>query len=108
MKENIDFVSIVKSLLEEEKYIKLLTDIARENNSKEISLERHFKEIANKYCLIILLIGLSNGSELCEYKIIVKGKLIKINSKKFEAKYKTYIESVKSRKQEIIEEFSKK
>ena len=36
MKENIDFVSIVKSLLEEEEYIKLLTDIAKENNNKEI------------------------------------------------------------------------
>ncbi len=102
MKENIDFVSIVKSLLEEEEYIKLLTDIAKENNNKEICLERFFEEIVNKYCLIILIIGLSKKIDIYKYKLTFNKKIIEIDAKQFATKYKTYIKCIEDKKFKII------
>ena len=102
--KNINFVEIIKDILGEETYLQLLKDISMENIDKDISYEKFFDEIANKYCFIILLIGFSKRIDINTYYIEKENPIIKLQVREFVNRYKKYIKQVENKKFEILKD----
>ncbi len=102
--KNINFVEIIKDILGEETYLQLLKDISMENIDKDISYEKFFDEIANKYCFIILLIGFSKRIDINTYYIEKEKPIIKFQVREFVNRYKKYIKQVENKKFEILKD----
>lgn len=102
--KNINFVEIIKDILGEETYLQLLKDISMENIDKDISYEKFFDKIANKYCFIILLIGFSKRIDINTYYIEKEKPIIKLQVREFVNRYKKYIKLVENKKFEILKD----
>lgn len=100
MSKGINFVDIIKDILGENEYLELLKDISIEYIDCNISFEHFFDEVANKYCFIILLVGLSKKVNIGIYNFGDK----KIDSDNFARKYKRYIKIIENKKFEFLKD----
>ena len=98
MIKELNYVEIVKSILGEELYVKLLMDVAKENNQNEVGLVDYFNEVFNKYCFILLMLGTNKMIDINTFKLNFNEKDIKIDSKEFMKKYGKYIKVIEEKK----------
>lgn len=103
MKSKINFVNLIKDILDENQYLELLKDIAMENVNSDVTFDEFFNKVANKYCFIILIIGFSKRVELETYAIDNTNN-VKIKPEVFAKKYEKYIKQVENMKFELLKD----
>lgn len=103
MKSKINFVNLIKDILDENQYLELLKDIAMENVNSGVTFDEFFYKVANKYCFIILIIGFSKRVELETYAIDNTNN-VKIKPEVFAKKYEKYIKQVENMKFELLKD----
>lgn len=104
MEENINFADIIKILIGDEKYLELLTKIAKENGDKNIPIDEFYKTIFNQYCFIILTIGFSKKVEVDKYKLKASSCNIELPANELATDYKEYIKLIEDKKFKWIRE----
>lgn len=103
MKSKINFVNLIKDILDENQYLELLKDIVMENVNSDVTFDEFFNKVANKYCFIILIIGFSKRVELETYAIDNTNN-VKIKPEVFAKKYEKYIKQVENMKFELLKD----
>ncbi len=103
MKENVNFADIVKVLIGNEKYMKLLMQVVKDNYNQNISLDSFLEDIFNKYCFIILIIGVSKKIEIEKYKIKAVRYTKEIVTRKFVKEYEEYIKIIEDEKFKMLQ-----
>jgi len=104
MEENINFADIIKILIGDEKYLELLTKIAKENGDKNIPIDEFYKNIFNKYCFIIFTIGFSKKVEVEKYKVRTSSCKIELSTNQVATDYEEYIKLIENKKFRWIKE----
>lgn len=104
MEENINFADIIKILMGDEKYLELLTKIAKENENQNIPIDEFYKTIFNQYCFIILTIGFSKKIEVKKYKLKTSSCKIELLANEVAIDYEEYIKLIEDKKFEWIRE----
>lgn len=105
MKRELNYVEIVKNILGDNLYFKLITDVAKENNKDEVELVDYFDEIFNKYCFILLTLGTNKMVDIDTFKLKYNGKNIELDSTEFVKKYKEYIKIIENKKFQKLQTF---
>lgn len=97
--------SIIKLILGEEFYTRLITDIIREYGDTKLKIHEA-EPILESYFKAILLIGFSKKKiEIDYYKIHLNSKQnIEINTKKFCRDYEAYINKIENFKIELLKQ----
>lgn len=103
MKSKINFVNLIKDILGENQYLELLKDIAMENVNSDVTFDKFFSKVANKYCFIILIIGFSKRVEVETYAIDNTNN-VRIKPEVFAKKYEKYIKQVENMKFEFLKD----
>ena len=90
----VNYTSIANELLGNELYCKFLKEIAKEN--KGMNLCDFGKEVMEKCCFLIVMLGTSKNIKLDNIKICLENETIDISCKEFAEKYKTFVTKVES------------
>lgn len=103
MRKIINYANIINLILGEEQYKLLLTEVAKENN-RNSSLDSFFDEVFNKYCFVILMLGMSKKVEIGKYKFRTNLKTIEKSSFEFAKKYEKYVKIIENEKFNFIKD----
>ena len=90
--ERLMYADMAKKLLGDELYLKLLTEISKENSLDD--LINYGKEVIDKCCLIIIMFGMSNKIKMDNVKLCLGERIIQISCKEFSNKYLNYIKEI--------------
>lgn len=101
MENKKNFVNIIKDIIGDGKYLKLLEEISKENKEK-VSLDEFYDVVVNNYCFLILMLGFSKRVDIDNYKLKTNNITLELNCSNFANKYKTYIKMVESEKFKTI------
>lgn len=103
MEKKLNYASIIKRILGDEIYFKLLLKVTKETEQNNIDLVNYFDKIFNMHCLIILLLATSKKAITNAFKLKIKDNIIKVDNKEFASKYKKYIKTIENKEFKIIE-----
>jgi len=92
--EKVNYANIANELLGDELYCKFIKEIAKENKGGNIV--EYGKEVLNKCCFLILMIGMSKEVKLDTVKICAGKDIVEISCKEFANKYEKYIRKIES------------
>lgn len=90
--EKVNYANIANNLLGDELYSKFIKEISKENNGE--NLVDFGKEVIDKCCFLIIMIGMSKKVKLDNVKICVGNEVIEISCKEFAMKYKEYAKKI--------------
>lgn len=90
--ERLMYADMAKKLLGDELYLKLLTEISKENSLDD--LINYGKEVIDKCCLIIIMFSMSNKIKMDTVKLCLGERIIQISCKEFSNKYLKYIKEI--------------
>ena len=62
MENKKNFVNIIRDIIGDDKYLKLLEEISKENKEK-VNLDEFYDVVVNNYCFLILMLGFSRKKE---------------------------------------------
>ena len=100
--EKMNYTNMAKELLGDKLYFKFINEIAKENKDKS-NLIDFGKEVIEKCCLIIVMLGMSEKIKLDTVGICLENEVINISCKKIAKKYKKYIDNVKNNISTVLE-----
>lgn len=86
--ENVNYSNIANNLLGDELYQLFIKEISKENEG--LDLVDFGKEVVDKCCFLIIMIGMSKKVNLDNVKICLGDQVIPISCKKFARKYEKY------------------
>ena len=92
--EKVNYANIANELLGDELYCKFIKEIAKERKGGDIV--EYGKEVLNKCCFLILMIGMSKEIKLDTVKICAGKNIIEISCKEFAKKYEKYAKEIES------------
>lgn len=92
--ENINYANIANNLLGDELYCKFIKEISKENNGA--NLVDFGKDVVNKCCFLIVMIGMSKKVQLDNVKICLGNEIIEISCKEFAMKYEKYAREIEN------------
>lgn len=92
--KKINYANIANELLGDELYCKFIKEIAKENVGGD--LVDFGKEVVDKCCFLIIMIGMSKNVQLDNVKICMGKEIIKISCKEFANKYEKYARKIES------------
>lgn len=90
--EKVNYANIAKDLLGDELYCKFIKEISKENNGG--NLVDFGKEVINKCCFLIIMIGMSKKVKLDNVKICLGDEIVEISCKEFAMKYQKYVKEI--------------
>lgn len=90
--EKVNYANVAKDLLGDELYCKFIKEISKENNGK--NLVDFGKEVINKCCFLIIMIGMSKKVKLDNVKICLGDEIVEISCKEFAMKYEEYVKEI--------------
>lgn len=90
--EKVNYANMAKNLLGDEMYCKFIKEIAKEH--KDNNLVDFGKEVVNKCCLLIIMIGMSKKVQMDNVKICLEDEIIEISCKEFAKKYERYARKI--------------
>lgn len=89
---NVNYTNMANELLGDETYCKFIKEVSKEHNGKD--LVDFGKEVINKCCFLIVMLGMSKKVNLDDIKICLDNEVIRIPCKEFALKYQKYIEEI--------------
>ncbi len=92
--EKVNYTNIVNNLLGDELYCKFIKEISKENNGT--NLVDFGKEVIDKCCFLIVMIGMSKKVRLDNVKICLGAEVIEISCKEFAKKYEKYAREIEN------------
>lgn len=92
-----NFANIIKDIIGDNQYLKLLEEISKEND-KKVKLDEFYDVVVNNYCFLILMLGFSKKVDIDKYKLRASNITLELSSLKFSKKYKKYIQIVENKK----------
>jgi len=90
--KNVNYANMANDLLGNELYCKFIKEVSKENEGKD--LVDFGKEVINKCCFLIVMLGMSKKVNLDNIKICLENEVIKISCKEFAAKYEKYLNQI--------------
>lgn len=90
--DNVNYINMAKELLGNEMYCKFIKEISKENEGK--NLVDFGKEVINKCCFLIVMLGMSKKVNLDNVKICLENEVVTISCKDFATKYENYLEQI--------------
>jgi len=90
--KNVNYANMANDLLGNELYCKFIKEVSKENEGKD--LVDFGKEVINKFCFLIVMLGMSKKVNLDNIKICLENEVIKISCKEFAAKYEKYLNQI--------------
>lgn len=101
MENKKNFVNIIRDIIGDDKYLKLLEEISKENKEK-VNLDEFYDVVVNNYCFLILMLGFSKRVDIDKYKLKASNITLELNSLNFANKYKKYIQIIENEKFKTI------
>ena len=92
--EKLNYANIANNLLGDELYYKFVKEISKENNGT--NLDDFGKEVIDKCCFLIVMIGMSKKIKLDNVKIYIGDEIIEISCKEFARKYEKYARKIEN------------
>lgn len=90
--DNVNYINMAKELLGNEMYCKFIKEISKENEGK--NLVDFGKEVINKCCFLIVMLGMSKKVTLDNVKICLENEVVTISCKDFATKYENSLEQI--------------
>jgi len=90
--EKVNYANIAKNLLGDEMYCNFIKEIAKENEGK--NLVDFGKEVVERACLLIVMLGMSRKVKMDTVKICVGTEVIEVSCKEFARKYEKYLKEM--------------
>lgn len=90
--EKVNYANIANNLLGDELYCKFINEISKEN--KGTNLVDFGKEVVDKCCFLIIILGMSKHIKLDNVKLCLGDKVIPISCKEFAIKYEIYSKQI--------------
>lgn len=90
--KNVNYANIANDLLGDELYRLFIKEISKEN--KGTNLVDFGKEVVDKCCFLIIMIGMSKKIKLDNVKICLEDQVIPISCKEFAMKYEKYARKI--------------
>ena len=100
MDKELDYVGILKSIIGDVEYNRLLLEVSKQNKEKVELYD--FAEVFKKYCLIILMLGTSKRIDMENFKVKLEDKTILLNGFEFAKQYEKFIRLVECQRFEIL------
>lgn len=100
MENELDYTNILKSIIGDAEYIELLLDVSRKNEGRVELYD--FAEVFKKYCLIILMMGMSKRVDIEFFKLKLEDKIILLNKFEFARKYEKFIKLVENKRFQVL------
>lgn len=92
--EKVNYANIANNLLGDELYCKFVKEISKENNGS--NLANFGKEVIDKCCFLIIMIGMSKKVKLDNVKIYIGDEVLEISCKEFAMKYEKYAREIET------------
>lgn len=92
--EKVNYANMANELLGNEMYSKFIKEISKDNKGK--NLVDFGKEVLNKCCFLIVMLGMSKKIKLDNIKICLDNEVIKIPCKEFALKYEKYVNEIEN------------
>ena len=100
--EKVNYANIANSLLGKDLYCEFIKEISKEH--KNSNLLDFGKEVLNKSCFLIIMIGMSKKIQLDNVKFCLEDKIVKVPCKQFARKYERYAKKIEKNIFDTIKE----
>lgn len=98
----VNYASIANMLLGNDLYCEFVKEISKEHGDSD--LLDFGKEVLDKSCFLIVMIGMSKKIHLDKVKFCLGDKIIEVSCKEFAKKYETYARKIEENVFNVIRE----
>lgn len=102
--EKVNYAGIANNLLGNELYCEFVKEIAKEHGDS--NLLDFGKEVLDKSCFLIIMIGMSKKIHLDKVKFCLGSKVVEVSCKDFAKKYAMYARKIENNVFDTIKDIS--